>query len=174
MKKTVMLRLIYSLVILLILAISSGVEVPVGGTNISNETPGLYSITNVYDGDTIGVEIDNKKEKVRLIGVDTPETNHPRKPVECFGKAATSYTTNILKTQKVRLELDPNSSNRDRYDRLLRYVWLQDGRLLNRLIIEEGYGFAYTHFPFEKMEEFRTAEKIAREKGIGLWSVCDV
>ena len=94
------------------------------------------------DGDTIIVNIAGVKERVRLIGVDTPETKHPRKPVQRFGKEASMFTANMVEGKKVRLEFDQNQ--RDRYKRLLAYVYLEDGTFLNAEIIKQGYGHAYT------------------------------
>jgi len=70
----------------------------------------------------------------------------------------------------VQLEADPQNADRDKYNRLLRYVYLPDGKLLNAEIIAQGYGFAYTQYPFSKMEEFRQLEREAREASRGLWS----
>ncbi len=134
--------------------------------------PGLYSVVEFTDGDTITVNMDGTKEKVRFIGVDTPETHDPRKAVQCFGLAAATFTKTILGTNKVRLEADPQNTNRDRYSRLLRYVYLPDGRLVNAEIIKQGYGFAYTSFPFEKLEEFKNYQTEAQAKKLGLWGSC--
>ncbi len=134
--------------------------------------PGYYQVTQFADGDTISVNMDGTEEKVRMIGVDTPETHDPRKVVQCFGQAATDFTKQLIGTSTVRLEADPENNNRDRYNRLLRYVYLQDGRLVNAEIIKQGYGFAYTSFPFTKLEEFRSYEKAARESSLGLWANC--
>ena len=123
-------------------------------------------VTRVIDGDTILLDGD---ERVRLIGVDTPETVHPQKPVEYFGKEASAFTRRMVEGEKVRLEYEQGTSREDRYGRTLSYVYLEDGRLLNLEIIEGGYGHAYTRFPFSKMEEFRAAERYARETGKGLW-----
>ncbi|HKX58131.1 MAG TPA: thermonuclease family protein [Steroidobacteraceae bacterium] len=98
--------------------------------------------------------IDGRHEKVRLIGVDTPETVDPRKLVEYFGVEASGFTKSLLNGKAVELERDPDNANRDKYDRLLRYVWL-DGVLVNAEIIAQGYGFAYVKYPFSRMEEFR-------------------
>lgn len=134
--------------------------------------PGLYSVVEFTDGDTITVNMDGTKEKVRFIGVDTPETHDPRKAVQCFGLAAATFTKTIIGTNKVRLEADPQHTNRDRYSRLLRYVYLPDGRLVNAEIIKQGYGFAYTSFPFEKLEEFKHYQIEAQAKKLGLWGSC--
>lgn len=136
--------------------------------------PGLYQVVKFDDGDTIQVNMSNQNEKVRLIGVDTPETQDPRKPVQCFGKAASAFTKRLIGTNAVRLEADPENTNRDRYNRLLRYVYLPDGTLVNAEIIKQGYGFAYTHFPFTKLETFRQLEATARKNNLGLWKDCQV
>ena len=104
---------------------------------------------------------------MRLIGVDTPETKHPRKPVQYFGKEASMFTANMVEGKKVRLEVDQNQ--RDRYKRLLAYVYLEDGTLLNAEIIKQGYGHTYTKFPFKYMHEFRQYEREARLMKRGLW-----
>lgn len=131
----------------------------------------VYKVTAVFDGDTIEVTMNGQPEKVRFIGVDTPETRDPRKVVQCFGKAASDFTKQKLAGKTVRLELDPLSSNRDRYNRLLRYVYI-DNSLINADIIEQGYGFSYTSFPFTKTEQFKQLERKAREQNRGLWSQC--
>lgn len=136
--------------------------------------PGQYRVLRVEDGDTLTVDMNGVQERVRLIGVDTPETQDPRVPVQCFGLAASSYTKELVGSGPVRLEADPTNQNRDRYNRLLRYAYLSDGRLINTEIIRAGYGFAYTLFPFEKMEEFRQFELEAREQNKGLWASCDI
>ena len=126
-----------------------------------------YLCTRVVDGDTIIVSIDGKKERVRLIGVDTPETKHPKKPVQYFGKEASAFTKRMVEGKKVRLEYD--QQHRDRYNRLLAYVYLEDGTFLNAEIIKQGYGFAYTRFPFKYLDDFRNYEKEARHDKRGLW-----
>ena len=130
-------------------------------------TQAFYRCTRVVDGDTIVVNIDGVKEKVRLIGVDTPETVHPTKPVEYFGKEASDFTKSMVEGKPVRLEYD--WQKRDRYGRLLAYVYLEDGTFLNAEIVKQGYGFAYTRYPFRYLDEFRGFEKEARESGRGLW-----
>ncbi|MBA3758844.1 thermonuclease family protein [Candidatus Saccharibacteria bacterium] len=139
---------------------------------ITDLSPGTYIVTNFNDGDTITVEMDGRKETIRFIGIDTPETQDPRKVVQCFGKAASDFTKALIGDQAVRLEADPLSSNRDRYNRLLRYVYLPDGRLAQAEILKEGYGFAYTSFPFTKSEEFLNHQRDARIQNKGLWSKC--
>ncbi|HPD98767.1 thermonuclease family protein [Candidatus Saccharibacteria bacterium] len=137
--------------------------------------PGFYLVSHVFDGDTISVKMDGREEKVRLIGVDTPETIKPNSPVECYGVAASNNLKSLLSAKTVRLESDPINQNRDRYDRLLRYVYTQEGTLVNEQIIREGFGFAYLSFPFTKAEEFRLAQVDARQNNRGVWGgQCDI
>jgi len=145
-------------------------------TTVTKEpvTPGFYRVVKASDGDTIVVDMNSTEERVRLIGVDTPEKDHPSKPVQCFALAASNYTKNLIGNHPVRLEADPTNSNRDRYNRLLRYVYLPDGRLVNAEIIKHGYGFAYIGFPFEKKDEFKKYQAEAKQNNRGLWGSCDV
>jgi len=131
-------------------------------------------VVSFSDCDTIVVDMNGVKERIRLIGIDTPEKNHPEKPVQCFSQAASDFTKDLIGRNRVRLEADPTNDNRDRYDRLLRYVYLPDNTLVNAEVVKQGYGFAYTSFPFQKMDEFRAFERQARENSLGLWSGCDV
>ena len=121
--------------------------------------------TRVVDGDTI---ILSNGERVRLIGVDTPETKHPRKPVEYYGKEATAFTKKMVEGKIISLKYD--WQERDKYGRLLAYVYLLDGTFLNAEIIKQGYGFAYTRFTFKYLDEFREYEREARENKRGLWA----
>lgn len=168
-------RLLYVLGIALITIVSAHAAPPVQ-EKLSHLEPGQYSVSGVFDGDTIQVDMYGRQESIRLIGVDTPETHHPNKPVQCFGHAASDFTKATLERYGniVSMEADEYSSNRDRYNRLLRYVYLPDGTLLNQAIIEEGYGFAYTAFLFAKSDEFTAAETRARQSNAGLWSACPV
>lgn len=132
---------------------------------------GYYYVTKVADGDTIEVNMNSTTERVRMIGVDTPETHKPNTAVQCFGPEASDYTKKLLTHQNVRLEADPANDNRDRYDRLLRYVHLNDV-LVNKQLIDLGYGFAYTSFPFTKKVEFMQAQFAAAGEKRGLWASC--
>lgn len=134
--------------------------------------PGTYAIDHFVDGDTIVVNMNGKTETVRMIGIDTPETHKPNTPVQCYGPAAAAYTKQVIGTGRVRLEADSQSTNRDRYNRLLRYVYLSDGRLLEAELIKNGYGFAYTQFPFGKSDEFVQLQAQAKASNKGLWGNC--
>lgn len=130
----------------------------------------LYTVLSVTDGDTIRIDYDGTNTPVRLIGIDTPETVDSRKVVQCFGQEASDYLKAKLAGQKVALEADPTQSNRDKYDRLLRYVYL-DGEDVGLSVIANGYGHEYTYnIPYQKQTEYQNAEKTASAQNLGLWS----
>lgn len=150
------------------------------GTKKDNKCAGKNScvakVTFVIDGDTISL---STGEKVRYIGVDTPETKHPVKKVECFGGEAFEKNKQLVQGKEVRLEKDV--SDRDRYGRLLRYVYLparqslgeggDDDIFINDYLARNGYASAATFPPDVKMsEQFRLAEREARFEGRGLWA----
>lgn len=140
---------------------------------VQNDNPGLYNIDHYVDGDTIAVNMNGTVETIRFIGVDTPETHKPNTPVQCYGPEAADHTKSaISKFGKVRLQADPLDTNRDVYGRLLRYVYLPDGTLLDEEIIKDGYGFAYLDFPFAKKAQFAADEQAAQAAKKGLWAAC--
>jgi micrococcal nuclease len=102
-----------------------------------------------------------------MLGVDTPETVHPSKPVEFFGKEASGFTKTRLEGQTVYLAFDWDL--RDSYQRLLAYVYLEDGTCHNAAIIQEGYGFAYITYAFQFEKEFSNLQRLAKEESKGLW-----
>jgi micrococcal nuclease len=131
----------------------------------------FYSVTQVVDGDTIKVSIDGKEETLRLIGLDTPETVDPRKPVQCFGKEASNKAKELLSGKKVKIEIDSTQGDRDKYGRLLTYVYREDGLFYNKHMIEQGYAHEYTYgTPYKYQSEFKTAQKNAQSSQLGLWS----
>lgn len=136
--------------------------------------PGTYKVARYVDGDTVAVDMDGKPETVRFIGIDTPETHKPNTPVQCYGPAAAAHTKTVISQAggRVRLVADPLGTNRDRYDRLLRYVYLPDGTLVNELNVREGYAFYYPYFPFAKKEQFAAAQTEAQAAHRGLWGNC--
>ena len=108
---------------------------------------------------------------MRLLGVNTPETKHPKKQVEFFGKEASDFTKRMVEGKLVRLEFDPFAPRLDKHTRTLAYVFLPDGTFLNAAIIRQGYGFAVSSSPPLKYEyEFRTLEQEARQQRRGLWA----
>jgi micrococcal nuclease len=126
-------------------------------------------VISVVDGDTIKVKIGSKEETVRVIGADTPETVHPSQPVEPYGLEASAYTKKRLTGQQVRLELDVEE--RDRYGRLLAYVWLGD-ELVNATLIKEGYAQVLTIPPNVKYaDRFVALQREAWENQRGLWGL---
>lgn len=141
--------------------------------DLSPLEPGEYVVTNVIDGDTIEVIMDGRTEKVRFIGVNTPETGGHNTDIECYGYEATFFTRGALLYQTVKLKADSRSSNRDIYDRLLRYVIrARDGYDMNLELIRNGYSKAYTVFPFDRRDEFTQAAKTASDQNLGLWRAC--
>ncbi len=135
------------------------------------EVPALYRVARVIDGDTIKVDIAGEIETVRLIGIDTPEITGPHNPQDdYFGPEAAQYARQLLENQSVYLIPDPMQSNRDKYNRLLRYVFLEDGALVNAKLIAEGYAYNYMYEPFQFTKQFDYLEKQAKENRLGLWS----
>ena len=105
----------------------------------------------MIDGDTVKIDYNGKATNVRLIGVDTPETVHPSKPVEAYGKEASNFTKNLLQGESVYLRFDIDKT--DKYGRLLAYLYrAPDGLFVNLEIVRQGYSHAYTQFPFKHME----------------------
>jgi len=134
---------------------------------------GTATVVHPVDGDTIVVDIDGREESVRLIGIDTPESVARDRPVECFGPEAKARTAELLPAGTVvRLERDVEA--RDRYDRLLAYVYRDsDDVLINLLLVEEGYAAAFAYPPnVAHQAEFDQAEPAARADSRGLWPVC--
>jgi micrococcal nuclease len=129
------------------------------------------TVTNIVDGDTVDATLNGRTVRIRLLGIDTPESVHPSRPVECFGREASRFLKELLDGQTVLLESDASQGDRDRYNRLLRFVWLPDGRLVNYEIIAQGYGFEYTfNLPYRYQDQFKAAQRAAREAQVGLWS----
>ncbi len=141
-------------------------------STLGDTTPKNLSVTKVVDGDTIKVIIDGKTETIRLLGIDTPEVVDPRKPVQCFGKQASEKTKELLTGKLVVLEADQTQGDRDKYGRMLRYIYLEDGTFINEVLIRQGYAHEYTYQsnPYTYQEQFREAEKEAREQKRGLWA----
>lgn len=131
----------------------------------------LYRAVKVIDGDTIQVDINGKTETLRLIGIDAPEAGDSRSLVSCFGNEATNKAKEILNGKSVRLESDSTQGERDKYGRLLRYVFLENGTNFNNLMISQGFAHEYTYrVPYKYQTEFKQAERQAREKKLGLWA----
>jgi micrococcal nuclease len=114
---------------------------------------------------------DGQKVRVRLIGINAPESVDPRRPVQCFGKEASAEMSRIVGGQSVRLETDPSQDTYDKYGRLLAYAFLPDGTDVNLHMVEAGYAYEYTyHLPYRYQKEFKAAQTAAEKGGSGLWA----
>lgn len=156
--------------------IASAPPVSVESENITPATTEIttatyYAVTDIVDGDTFRIDMDGVSTTLRPIGIDTPETVDPRKPVACFGHEATEKAKQLLENKKVRLEFDPSQGEKDIYGRLLVYVYTEDGIFFNKKMIEDGYAFEYTfRTPYAYQQEFKQAEQQAKNNHRGLWS----
>jgi micrococcal nuclease len=126
-------------------------------------------VTRVFDGDTAVVEIDGRREIIRFLGVDTPETDGPYTRRERCGAEATRFTRDALDGKIVRLLFD-GPDRRDKHGRLLAYVLLADGSSHNEALLVAGFATYYRRFDYGKKSVYRTLEKTARKRRVGLWS----
>ena len=149
------------------------------GNNSGNQDFIQAVIVRAVDGDTAVVRIDGQEKRVRFLGVDTPETVHPNKPVQFYGKEASSFTKESLNGRRVWLEYDSNPQ--DRYGRHLAYIWLNNPKTINESTIREsmfnaklllgGYAKVMIIRPNKRYEsEFRKFQEEARNKTLGVWS----
>lgn len=154
-------------------AVSSVAKPPIPGE--SGE--GSYTVDRVIDGDTIVVHRSSGRLTVRALGIDTPETHDPRKPVQCFGPQASAYAERTLADQQISLSFDAAAGRLDKYGRTLAYIWL--GRLLyNQEAIRLGYAHEYTYdqrHPYQRRAAFAAAQADAQTHHRGLWAptTCD-
>ena len=135
--------------------------------------PGAARVTRVIDGDTIEVKLGGDTERVRLLAIDTPETHHPTKPVQCFGEEASEHTADLLPAgTAVRLERD--DEERDDYGRLLAYVYRSsDDLFVNLDLVQQGFASLLTIRPnVTHLADFTAAESSARAGDVGLWGRC--
>ncbi|KKQ73708.1 MAG: WD40 domain protein beta Propeller [Candidatus Woesebacteria bacterium GW2011_GWB1_38_5b] len=149
----------------------SEIKPTVASQEVLSPTPGpkrsgvLVKVVNVVDGDTIKIETG---ETVRYIGIDTPEVVHPSKPIQCYGKEASQKNQELVEGKIVELERD--ISEKDKYGRLLRYIWI-DNILVNEYLVREGYAQSSSYPPDIKYQDrFVEAQRLAREEQKGLWS----
>lgn len=135
-----------------------------------------FKVVSVVDGDTVKLDMNGTTETIRLIGIDTPETVHPQKPVECMGTEASNQAKQLLTGQTVRFESDDSQDARDRFGRLLGYVFLPNGDNFAEVMIRSGYGNEYTYtMPYKYQASFKSAEQYAQSNQLGLWAdgVCE-
>lgn len=151
---------------------------------IGDDSSSVYekaTVTRIVDGDTIVVDIDGNSKTVRFVGVNTPETKHPTKGVEYYGKEASQFTTKMLEGKTVYLQKDV--SDTDRYNRLLRFIWLNkpatntptneeiEKNMFNAILVANGYANVSTYAPDNTYENiFITLENKAKENKIGMWA----
>jgi micrococcal nuclease len=138
--------------------------------NINSSELNKYKVISVTDGDTFKIDYNGQEKKVRLIGVDTPESVSPNKEKNNnYGKEASNYTKSRLEGKNILLEFDVQET--DKYGRFLVYVYLEDGTMYNKELLEKGYAQVATYPPNVKyVEEFEEIQKKARENSIGFWS----
>lgn len=179
-----MLRIIFA--ILLALSLTACDDIPnenkenKAENSQNNESYEKAKVLCAHDGDTIWVKIDGKKEKVRFVGVNTPEVAKDGNPAEFMAEEAKDFTEEILKDKEIYLERD--ISDRDKYDRLLRYIWLEkplsnpelsdiENKTLNGILVKEGYAYANYYKPDIKYHNFlKDLKKSAQDKNLGIWS----
>lgn len=138
-----------------------------------------FLVKRVIDGDTFELE---SKERVRMLGIDTPEkyesskldkdagrSGQDKKTLQKLGDLASQYTKKLIEGKRVQLVPEPNYEDKDVYGRLLRYVYLEDGTFINRKIVEDGYAYAYRKYKISQLDEFIRCENDARANKRGLW-----
>jgi micrococcal nuclease len=137
----------------------------------SAAAPPTVTVTRVVDGDTAHVELRGHDVTIRFIGIDTPETVAPGQPIECFGPEASNFTTQRLTGAQVRLEFDVDRI--DPYGRTLAYIWMPDDSLFNETLVRRGFATVATYPPDTAyVHRFETAQRTAKNAGVGLWGAC--
>lgn len=132
-----------------------------------------YPVSHVVDGDTFDASVDGHDIRIRVLGINTPETVDPRKPVECYGPEASAAAKELLDGRKVMLKYNPNREKRDKYGRYLLYAYRDDGLFVNEYMIQEGFAREYTFgTAYSMQKEFRKAENAAKREEKGLWVKC--
>jgi micrococcal nuclease len=139
---------------------------------ISSPSAERFMVASVTDGDTFKVRIGEQTETVRVVGIDTPEAVDPRQPVQCFGKEASDRAKTLLIGKEVRLEQDAAQQDRDRYGRLLRFVFFEDGTDFGLQMIREGYAqeSLYSDTPHKYYGAYVEAQVQAKAEKVGLWA----
>lgn len=131
-----------------------------------------FRVVKIVDGDTVDIDIPDGEyatTRVRLLGVDTPETKNPKTGPMYFGDEASSFTEEMVFDRHVTILIDTVSDERDKYGRLLAYVKLDDGRVLNAELIAAGFGYADLRFDHSRYDEYASLQEAAIESGAGLW-----
>ncbi|MDM5300064.1 thermonuclease family protein [Bacillus subtilis] len=173
MKKIAVYALLLTLLLSVLVSCNKAEDTPADVTMASDQQPQRLvsaEVVNVVDGDTIDVRLKNgKQERVRFILVDTPETVHPKKGEEPFGREASDFTKRMLCDQEVNLKF--GIQERDKYGRLLAYVYLKDGTMINELLLEKGLARVAVFPPnTEFVDEFHDIESQAKKENKGIWN----
>ena len=150
------------------LYVGLGAVIQTTGTGAAQSTESAY-VVRVIDGDTIEVQVEGATATVRLMGIDTPETKHPARPVEYYGPEAAALTEAALSGMTVILTPDRTGDRVDAYDRWLRYVTIR-GVDFNAALVSGGYARAVRGFQYARRAEFIALEDAARSRGVGLWA----
>lgn len=149
----------------------AGTSPTINGPSGESVREGPYPVARVVDGDTFTIKLGSQTTKVRVIGIDTPESVDPRRPVQCFGKEASARASALLSGKNVWLEVDPNQDTRDRFGRLLRFVWIDNTIDFGLTMIRDGFALEYTYdLPYRYQAQYRSAQVAAKETAAGLWS----
>lgn len=181
-KKAVLKKVLLSLVVLALIWFGSGnsglknkiLTLLKPASTANPDSLNSYKIVSLSDGDTIDVDMNGKTETIRFLGIDTPETHHPDKGVQCFGPEASSKTKELLASGRVKLAADSKAKNRDKYGRLLRYIYTEDGQNVEEILLQAGYAFVFRGENFDNKSNYLKLEKNAKQSGAGLWSKCKV
>ncbi len=137
---------------------------------LANANPFAYTVVKVLDGDTLIVQKSGYEQTIRLVGIDTPEIESQYRQEACYGKEASRETKRLLPAGKaVMLLPDPYAGDKDKYGRLLRYVFV-DSKMINAYLVDQGLAFNYIYSKTASGAYFHSLEKNARQKRIGLWS----
>ncbi len=142
-------------------------------SDVTIDERATYTVSGLVDGDTFKAKIGSRSITVRMLGINTPETVDPRKPVECFGHEASQETSLLLSGHSVRLVGSPGRERRDKYGRYLLYVYRDDGLFVNEELLRLGFAREYTiGSAYSMQKEFRAKEAEAKQAKRGLWGVC--
>ena len=179
-KKAAVIAAVVIGVILIVCVIVFVARASGGGGDPVIDPQVYYPVSYVVDGDTFKVNVGSSDSvsrsqeiTVRVLGINTPETVDPRKPVECYGPEASAKGKELLTGRKVRLIFNPNRELKDKYGRYLAYVYRDDGLFYNEEMIKDGFAHEYTYgSPYSMQKEFRAAQGAAQKEKLGLWSAC--
>lgn len=176
MTKSNQKKLAKAIVAIILVGIGTFHQIKDKDNDLDTSQVGYYDVVSIADGDTITVDMEGKKEKIRFIGVDTPEIYHGGNtdPSQCYGEKAKAFTEASIDNKRVKLVADEKGSNRDKYGRLLRYVYNYQNMSLDETLVSEGYGFAVDGFSYSKKESYLNLMNDAETGRKGLWAVCPI